>query len=88
MWSLLTGRLRQTIVPAQTLAAWLRESGGSAHPAELGIGLAKLAADYRRARLIRRRYTVLDCLEDLGMLDEAVDALFAADGFWRRQPLP
>jgi glycerol-1-phosphate dehydrogenase [NAD(P)+] len=49
---------------------------------ELGVPLAKLAADYRRARLIRRRYTVLDVLEDLGWLDEAIGALFSPQGFW------
>ena len=46
--------------------------------------LRKLANDYRRARLIRRRYTLLDCLEDLGWLDTAIDALFVDGGFWTR----
>jgi glycerol-1-phosphate dehydrogenase [NAD(P)+] len=63
----------------------LRAAGGVAHPADLGIPLATLAADYRRARLIRRRYTVLDLVEDLGWLERAIEALFAADGFWGRQ---
>jgi glycerol-1-phosphate dehydrogenase [NAD(P)+] len=49
--------------------------------------MEKLAADHRRARLIRRRYTVLDLVEDLGWLDRAIDALFALDGFWGRQPI-
>ena len=34
---------------------------------------------------IRRRHTVLDTLEDLGWLDRAVDAVFAADGYWGRR---
>jgi glycerol-1-phosphate dehydrogenase [NAD(P)+] len=46
--------------------------------------LEDLARDYRRARLIRRRYTLLDCLDDLGWLDGAIGALFAPDGFWSR----
>jgi len=48
------------------------------------VSRRKLAADYRRARLIRRRYTLLDCLDDLGWLDRAIDALFAPRGFWGR----
>lgn len=44
-----------------------------------------LATDYRRARLIRRRYTILDCLEDLGWLQRGIDALFAPDGFSERR---
>ena len=47
--------------------------------------MTKLAVDYRRARLIRRRYTILDVLDDLGWLDEAIGALFAAGGFWDRR---
>ena len=61
---------------------WLSTCGTASHPADLGVSLAKLAADYRRARLIRRRYTILDCLEDLGWLDKAIDALFDTTGFW------
>jgi hypothetical protein len=30
--------------------------------------------DCRRARLIRRRYTILDCLKDSGWLDTAIGA--------------
>ena len=61
---------------------WLSACGAASHPADLGVPLAKLAADYRRARLIRRRYTILDCLDDLGWLDKAIEALFESSGFW------
>jgi glycerol-1-phosphate dehydrogenase [NAD(P)+] len=60
----------------------LRTLGGAAHPDDLGIAAARLAADYRRARLIRRRYTVLDLLDDLGWLDAAITDLFSPGGFW------
>jgi glycerol-1-phosphate dehydrogenase [NAD(P)+] len=77
----LRGRLGALPTPAEM--QWrLRATGGVGHPAELGIPLAKLKADHRRARLIRRRYTVLDVVEDLGWLDRATDALFGAGGFW------
>ena len=70
---------------ARAMQQQLRAAGGAAHPADIGVSLEKLAADYRRARLIRRRYTVLDLVDDLGWLDDAIGALFAADGFWGRQ---
>jgi glycerol-1-phosphate dehydrogenase [NAD(P)+] len=80
-WPTLRGRLGA--LPAAAEMQWrLRATGGVGHPAELGISLAKLKADHRRARLIRRRYTVLDVVEDLGWLDRATDALFGAGGFW------
>jgi glycerol-1-phosphate dehydrogenase [NAD(P)+] len=81
-WAPLRMRLRGTLVPAATLAQWLRACGAASRPGDLGVPLAKLAADYRRARLIRRRYTILDCLEDLGWLDRAIGAVFAPDGYW------
>jgi glycerol-1-phosphate dehydrogenase [NAD(P)+] len=83
-WPQLRERLRA--LPAATeMQRRLRAAGGVAHPAELGVSLQQMAKDYRRARLIRRRYTVLDLVDDLGWLDSAISALFAADGFWGRQ---
>lgn len=84
-WPELRARLDSTLVPAATMTQWLAACGAASHPADLGVSLAKLAADYRRARLIRRRYTLLDCLEDLGWLDTAIQAQFADGGFWQRR---
>ncbi len=84
-WPALRERLQATLVPAATMERWLADCGAASHPADLGISLDKLARDYRRARLIRRRYTLLDCLEDLGWLDRGIRALFAADHFWGRR---
>jgi len=79
--------IRATLVPAATLAQGLRDCGAPSHPGDLGIPMPKLTRDYRRARLIRRRYTILDCLEDLGWLDRAIGALFAPDGYWGLRPV-
>lgn len=84
-WPNLRDRIRSTLVPAATMEQWLAACGAASHPADLGVSLDKLAGDYRRARLIRRRYTLLDCLEDLGLLDKSIESLFARDGFWGRR---
>src|SRR5438552_2551510 len=81
-WPALRGRIESTLIPSTTMEQWLFACGAASHPADLGVPLAKLAADYRRARLIRRRYTILDCLDDLGWLDKAIEALFESGGFW------
>ncbi|MEO8849830.1 MAG: sn-glycerol-1-phosphate dehydrogenase [Casimicrobiaceae bacterium] len=81
-WPTLRSRLRAQLVPATMLAGWLTECGAAAHVDDIGVSAADLARDYRRARLIRRRYTLLDCLDDLGWLDAAIGALFAPDGYW------
>jgi glycerol-1-phosphate dehydrogenase [NAD(P)+] len=81
-WPALRERLRTALVPPATLSRWLSACGAAAQPSDLGVPLAKLAADCRRARLIRRRYTVLDCLEDLGWLDAAIQSTVADARSW------
>ena len=83
-WPSLRARLSAAVMPAAELQRRLAACGAASHPADLGMTLEDLARDYRRARLIRRRYTLLDCLDDLGWLDGAIGALFAPDGFWSR----
>lgn len=87
-WPTLRERLEATLVTPATMERWLAACRAASHPADLAVPLVKLAADHRRARLIRRRYTILDCLEDLGWLDAAVQALFARGGFWNSRARP
>jgi len=87
-WPALRERLSTQLIRADDMQRRLRIVGGASHPRDLGIADAQLAADYRRARLIRRRYTLLDLLEDLGWLDHATSALFEARGFWGAQAGP
>jgi glycerol-1-phosphate dehydrogenase [NAD(P)+] len=88
VWPQLHQTLAARLVSAATMQQRLRAVGAAAHPSDLGIALPTLAQDYRRARLIRRRYTLLDLLEDLGWLDRAVADLFSPQGFWGRQSTP
>jgi len=83
-WPSLRERLSAAVMPAAELQRRLAACGAASRPEDLGMTSLQLARDYRRARLIRRRYTLLDCLDDLGLLDCAIDALFAPDGFWSR----
>ncbi len=74
-WPELRARLAARLVPAATLADWLTACGAAARAEDIGVPLPKLVADIRRARLIRRRYTVLDGLDDLGWLEAALVAV-------------
>ncbi|HEX9326888.1 MAG TPA: hypothetical protein VF915_10250, partial [Reyranella sp.] len=62
---------------------WLEAAGAPSSAAAIGISATKHAQDYKRARLIRRRFTGLDVLHELGWLDAMVSDLFGANGFWR-----
>jgi len=83
-WPTLAARLRQSLPAAETVRHWLESAGAPSSAGTIGISAEKHAADYARARLIRRRFTGLDVLHDLGWLGTAIDALFGVQGFWRK----
>ena len=73
---------------AEEIADVLKTVGGIYHPAQIGISLEKMRETYTRAQMIRTRYTILDVLWELGILDECVDELFAPGGYWASAPVP
>ena len=75
--------LHQRLPQAATVRRWLDTVGGAVQRRGASAFRAhKHAHDHARARLIRRRFTGLDVLHDLGWLDAAVCELFGAGGFW------
>ena len=81
-WPALRERLAGQLLPARRLAELLRAAGCPTGPSELGLDRPAFKATYHRARMIRRRYTVLDLAAETGLLDECVEELFAPGGFW------
>ena len=83
-WPELRERLRDQLLSAARMRDRLSEAGCPTRPAEIGLSVEALRATYRRAQMIRPRYTVLDLLNETGLLDECVAELFSAGGFWAR----
>jgi len=83
-WPDLRERLAEQLLPAATLRDQLRAADSPTTPQDIGLGADALRDTYRRAQMIRRRYTVLDLTNQAGILDACVDELFAPDGFWGR----
>jgi glycerol-1-phosphate dehydrogenase [NAD(P)+] len=81
-WAQLRARLAAQLLTAGELRAMLRAAGCPTRPDEIGLSLAALRDTYARARMIRRRYTVLDLAHETGVLAACVDELFAPGGFW------
>jgi glycerol-1-phosphate dehydrogenase [NAD(P)+] len=81
-WPALRDRLATQLLPAERLREMLRAAGSPTTPSELGLSRAAFRDTYHRARMIRRRYTVLDLAAETGTLGELVDELFAPGGFW------
>ena len=79
-------RLGGQLIPPQRLRELLAAAGCPTRPSELGLTASAFRATYVRARMIRRRYTVLDLATEAGVLGELVDELFAPGGFWADEP--
>jgi glycerol-1-phosphate dehydrogenase [NAD(P)+] len=81
-WREIAATLHRRLPQAATVQRWLGTAGGPSDAAAIGVSRHKHARDHARARLIRRRFTGLDVLHDLGWLGPAVRELFAPGGFW------
>ncbi len=84
LWPDLSKKLREQLMPADELRENLRAAGCPTSPEEIGLSIEDFKATYRRAQMIRSRYTILDLANEAGILDECVEELFAPDGFWAR----
>jgi glycerol-1-phosphate dehydrogenase [NAD(P)+] len=85
-WPSLCERLREQLMGADELRALLRAAACPTTPDEIGLGPERLRDTYRRAQMIRRRFTVLDLLDQTGILEECALSLFAPGAFWAPQP--
>lgn len=81
-WSRVAERVRPQLISAAQMMEMLRRAGAPHHPRLIGIDMDRLRATYATAQMIRTRYTILDVLADLGLLERSVERLFAPDGFW------
>lgn len=87
-WPTIVARAREQLVGPARMMELLRAAGAPHHPVLIGIDMERFRASHHAARMIRTRYTILDVLADLGALDDAIDRVFAPDGFWGRHPEP
>jgi glycerol-1-phosphate dehydrogenase [NAD(P)+] len=81
-WPKLRERLSAQLLPAERLRVQLQAAGCPTIPGDLGLSRDRFRETYRRAQMIRPRYTVLDLLNETGLLDDCVEELFASGGFW------
>ncbi|HWR13000.1 MAG TPA: sn-glycerol-1-phosphate dehydrogenase [Rectinemataceae bacterium] len=80
-WPVLARRYAAQIPPFAALKADLAAGGCPTEPADIGLSRAACVDSLKIASLIRNRYTVLDLVSELGILDEAAEAVFAEPWF-------
>ena len=62
-------------MPAAQMAQALNSAGAPCAASAIGLDRAHLRRSILNALFIRSRYTLLDLLDELGLLDRAVDAI-------------
>ena len=77
VWETLQKRLPVQIIPSDEAVKMLKAANSPAHYTEIGLGKEQYIHAIRTAQLIRKRYTVLDYLYTLGLLEAAIDYLNA-----------
>jgi glycerol-1-phosphate dehydrogenase [NAD(P)+] len=85
-WPVLRERLTAQLIPFADLKRRLRDVGAPTEPEEIGLSRERLRETFRRARYIRRRFTVLDLATRAGCLDDCLGALFGRGGAWEIDP--
>jgi glycerol-1-phosphate dehydrogenase [NAD(P)+] len=81
-WDETRNRLVAQLIPFGELRAMLNSAGCPSHPAQIGISRERLRLSYEQCRYMRRRFTVLDLVERLGLFDAAMNDLFGPQGPW------
>ncbi len=81
-WPDLANRLRSHLMSPEALRKHLVAVHAATTPEEIGLTHAEVRASYAAARRIRRRYTILDLVDDMGLLDDLVGDVYAPGGFW------
>lgn len=78
IWPVLSARLRARLWRADRMAAHLVRAGAPVRGTEIGVDDRYLHQSILKARFLRSRYTVLDLLDECGLLEEAALAAVAS----------
>lgn len=87
-WPVIKQRCSAQLLDPQDVWNRLQAVGAPYHPEMIKIDWDRFRAAYFKAQMIRSRYTILDILTDLGLLEVTVYRLFGPQGFWGRHRHP
>ena len=74
-WEQMGERVLRQLIPFDEMKRQFQRAGCPVHPAEIGLARADFRDGFRRARLIRKRYTVLDLAYEAGILELLLDRM-------------
>lgn len=79
-WDTICRRVKAHLIPADEARIMLRNAGCPTTPAEIGLAPGQFIHGVRTAQLIRKRYTLLDALEECGIMEFMLEKLAAEFG--------
>ncbi len=82
IWPGLRQRLADFLIPFEKMKEMFMIAGVVTDPIAVDIDRTYHRETLVGSRLIRRRYTILDFLEDTGCFDEAIEHIFSNSGRW------
>lgn len=74
-WGDLAEKIKMQIYPYDTIVELLESAGAATKAAQIGMAKDKVFDTLVAAQLIRNRYTVLDVLDDLGLMETIIHKL-------------
>ena len=80
IWPALSARLRARLWTADHMAAHLSRAGAPVQGADIGVDDRYLYQSILKARFLRSRYTILDLLDECGLLEQAALAALVPGG--------
>ena len=81
-WTELRAKLIEQLIPFAELRDMLRRAGCPNDPLLIGISPKRLRLSYQQCCYMRRRFTILDVMQRLGIFDSALDNIFGPQGTW------
>ncbi len=74
-WNEIMQKLQAQLIPYGELRNLLNTAGCPVRAEDIGMGKTKAVSSMRIAQLIRNRYDILDILDDLGLMDKAMQMM-------------
>ncbi len=85
-WPRIVERASAQLISPDEVAERLEKVGAPFHPEMIGIDMDRFRTTHTKAQMIRPRYTILDTLVDVGLLDDVIERLFSPGGYWGKHP--
>lgn len=80
-WPSLSKKIAEQLYPVDKIVDLFRSAGAASTASQIGMTRSQVVRTLVRSQLIRNRYTILDVLDDLGLMEKAIIELESSQDF-------